>query len=197
MPAPPTPPPDRATTGAFAPTDLSAKAKSLLLEQFKGSPQLAALLGNYVSELQDLEAVFRAIYSRKSIDGAAGVQLDIIGTLVGEPRSGRSDSAYRIALRARIAINLAEGTGDQILDIMYAVTGQHGTLSEGMASILYRLGAAISSSLVANYAAALQSATAAGVYTQMQYAIAPMGTSFTLDGTSLQALDAGTFEDVY
>lgn len=50
------------------------------------------------------------------LDGA-NAQLDTIGKIVGEPRYGRDDAAYLVALRARILVNKSKGLAKNLVEI--------------------------------------------------------------------------------
>jgi hypothetical protein len=63
------------------------------------------------------------LITERSIDAGVGVQLDVIGRIVGEPRQGRSDEEYRPFLRARILVNRSSGLTEQIITIVSVVLG--------------------------------------------------------------------------
>jgi hypothetical protein len=104
-------------------TDHTTEALANLLEQFKNSPKLAALLTSYVDQIQDLEDAIYGLLQGRWLDYAEGDQLDGLGSIVGENREGRTDSDYRLAIRVRILINLCEGTPEQIIEIFELLTG--------------------------------------------------------------------------
>ena len=93
-----------------------------LLQQFKDKPNLQALLTSYVDQIQDLEDAFYGLMTGQWLDNAEGAQLDRTGDIIGEDRQGRYDEDYRLALRARIKINLCEGTPEEIIDIFLLLT---------------------------------------------------------------------------
>jgi len=76
------------------------------------SDLMTALYGNQV---QDLENKMRDLYFRLDIDRMAGVQLDKIGTIVGQDRLGFADDFYRILIKVKIGVHTSEGTIEQIL----------------------------------------------------------------------------------
>lgn len=49
---------------------------------------------------------------------AEGARLDTLGKLVGEPRGGRDDAAYRVALKLRIRVNRSLGRVSDIFEIV-------------------------------------------------------------------------------
>lgn len=106
-----------------------------LYVQFAGT-QWAPMLANAIgAEADQLQAAGVAMLFLWSIDpitddptSAAygvgrGAQLDRIGRLVGQPRSGATDDQYRYYLRARIAANRSDGTTDKIIAVFKAMLG--------------------------------------------------------------------------
>lgn len=90
--------------------DYEAIAASRLTGQFDKSTKLQALIREVVAPLGALESVADLLVSDRWIDTAVGAQLDGCGEIVGEQRSGRTDEAYRIALRFRVFINVSKAT---------------------------------------------------------------------------------------
>lgn len=99
-------------------TDYEARALDRLASQFKGKPVIAAILNSFSAEVQEIENMLFDLITKRSIDTGEGEQLDAIGRIVGQPRGGRTDDEYRVALRARIRINLATGQPNEILAAM-------------------------------------------------------------------------------
>ena len=93
------------------------------IEQFKDKVRFGDLLTSYVEEVQSIEDALLEIQNETELPDAAGQQLDNIGEIVGEERFGRSDLQYRTALSARIQLNLSEGTREDIINLMLAVSG--------------------------------------------------------------------------
>lgn len=96
-------------------TDYEARALDRLAAQFSGKPRIAAILNALSAEVQQVEDMLFDLLNKRSIDGGEGVQLDKLGTIVGQPRQSRTDAEYRVALRARIRINLAQGQPEEII----------------------------------------------------------------------------------
>ena len=58
-----------------------------ILNQYRGSPNLLALLRVLIDTPNDeLRAAFEGLLTRLDIDASNGIQLDLIGTIVGRPR---------------------------------------------------------------------------------------------------------------
>lgn len=104
-------------------TDHADRAKALLPEQFKGKPNLEKILEIFAVHIQENETVLFDLLTGRALATAIGVQLDGLGTILGEERLGRSDETYRSALYVRITINLSSGTPDTMIDVLSALTG--------------------------------------------------------------------------
>jgi len=58
-----------------------------ILNQYRDSPNLLALLRVLIDTPNDeLRAAFESLLTRLDIDASVGIQLDLIGTIVGRPR---------------------------------------------------------------------------------------------------------------
>lgn len=98
-------------------TTHEAEAKALLISQFKGRPVIEGLLASWIRPLQDLENVLWDIIDKRVLETAVDAQLDALGGLVGELRLGRSDEAYRAAVKVRIKVNRSKGRSEDILQV--------------------------------------------------------------------------------
>jgi len=94
-----------------------------LLEQFKGSVRFRALLSSYVDGVQDFEDVAYQIINARRLDNAAGYQLDGLGQIVNVLRGGRSDTDYRLRIRAELAIILSQGTTEDLIGVLRLLLG--------------------------------------------------------------------------
>ena len=104
-------------------TDHSDKAIARLAQQFKEDGNLEDLIRGLVDEVQELEGVFIDIRDDRWLHNATGEQLDLLGDVVGETRQARDDDDYRTAIYLRIAINISEGTPEQLISILTALAG--------------------------------------------------------------------------
>lgn len=66
--------------------DHKALAISRLATEFRESTNLIAYIQAIMSESNDLEAVFQQLLNERNISNAVGVQLDILGEIVGQSR---------------------------------------------------------------------------------------------------------------
>jgi hypothetical protein len=98
-------------------------ALNFLPEQFKDKPYVSAVIETYTSGVQDVENLLSDILVNSELGSAIGVQLDVLGRLFGEDRSGKDDDEYRAAIAARISIRSSQGTPDEILSITKTLAG--------------------------------------------------------------------------
>jgi hypothetical protein len=89
-----------------------------LLEQFKGKPNLKALLDAFHAQIQELENVFNDLYVQRVISNASGKVLDDMGTIVGQSRIGFDDTRYRSLLLAKVGENTSQGDPEKVLQVV-------------------------------------------------------------------------------
>lgn len=104
-------------------TTITAEGLANLIEEFKGKPNFVGILTVFLDQQQDIEASAFTLYNDTVLSNAEGVQLDGIGRIIGEPRFGRSDVDYRVALGARILVNNAEGTPEELINVVNTLIG--------------------------------------------------------------------------
>lgn len=100
-----------------------AEALANLVSQFRGKAYVEATLSAFVQQVQDLEDVFFELLEERFIDDAVGAQLDGFGSIVGEARESRPDDEYKTAIKARIQLNLGNGTPEDIIGLVRSVAG--------------------------------------------------------------------------
>lgn len=112
--------PDNTELEAVPASQQEADAKALLLSQFQDKANLEALLGALIAQTADAErGAFEVLPLRQlDLDNLSGVQLDIVGRIVGQPRRGQVDDTYRLWLKGRIAVNTSSGTTDEMLSLL-------------------------------------------------------------------------------
>lgn len=104
----------------------------LITSQHKLQPKFMAWLTAALTPVVDTMETAKAMYAAFDLDTAVGVQLDRIGEIIGrsrllnfQPTDGTpprlDDKNYRIALKAKIAQNLWDGTVPQIYEIWYSL----------------------------------------------------------------------------
>jgi len=104
-------------------TDHEARGAALLTEQFKYQPATVALLKSWVAQVQALEDHAYELQVQRTLAGATGVNLEIVGALVGQGREGRSDAHYRLWIAGRILVNKSRGRAPQLIAIATKLTG--------------------------------------------------------------------------
>lgn len=90
---------------------------ALLITQYQDKPRLAALLGAFLDEAQLLEDATWEVILGRLIDDAVGAQLVTLGRLVGQEPIGADDDEFRLYIKARIAVNSSDGTGDDVMNV--------------------------------------------------------------------------------
>lgn len=101
--------------------DVNSDAVSYLPTVDQTREKWLALLRVLTAEIQLLRDVSYDLYLQSWIDNAEDSQLDSIGWIVGEARSGRLDADYRIRIKVRIVINRANGKVRDSLKVMRLV----------------------------------------------------------------------------
>lgn len=100
------------------------QALARLITQYKNSPNLQNLLTAVIKPIQDIENALSDMNSLRYLALAQGVQLDVIGVIVGLPRpGGMSDDQYRLELQGQIQINISEGQPEKIIQAYLLFTG--------------------------------------------------------------------------
>lgn len=113
-----------------------ARAQALMTGAFRDKPIARGTVAVFTGSAQRLEdAAWEVLlnrylswgaYARVPYDSepgedvivdAQGVQLDVIGAIVGEPRAGRPDIEYNPAVRLRAVVNRSRGTPDDLIKI--------------------------------------------------------------------------------
>lgn len=94
-----------------------ADAKARLLSQFKGKPRVEGLIESGAAGYQDIEECFFKMYYERAVNSAVGAQLDIVGEIVGQPRYGWDDDAYRVLIVGKIGANISKGTPEELISI--------------------------------------------------------------------------------
>lgn len=93
-----------------------------LITYFRDKPNWMAFVTALCGEIQTIEDVLWDMYNALDIDQAEGDQLDNLGVKAGEPRYGRGDDDYRLAIRVRIAVNISRGTPEDIMNVLHLIT---------------------------------------------------------------------------
>ncbi len=108
-------------------SDILSRALGRLLWQFRNratDTNIQRLVRVIVGQVEPLRDRIIALIEERTLDEAVGVHLDQWGTVIGLGRGGLGDDAYRIALQARLAVYLSNGTPEQLITIMRLLVGQ-------------------------------------------------------------------------
>lgn len=95
----------------------SAEALDRLCELFKVKPNVRAYITALCTPAQAFEDVLYQVLTERALDTAIGVQLDALGTIVGQPRNGLSDVDFKRYMRARIKTNRSSGLTNELYHI--------------------------------------------------------------------------------
>ena len=105
-------------------TDHVARAKATTRSQFHAAPILQAFLAAMVTEVQRAEDVTFLVITDRDIDDAEGVNLDLIGKIVGRARLDiATDDEYRAVLKVQIRANVSDCGAEDIIWIASELTG--------------------------------------------------------------------------
>jgi hypothetical protein len=165
----------------------------------KDKPNFQAFIAAFTGSVFDLETMFAGLKVAFVIDTATGAQLDAVGEIVQQPRDGRTDALYRMALRARVLANKASGTAEELYNIVRTVVPSATcalTPYPPASFVLQVFDYAFTADEWAQLDSFFSEAVAAGVNGTLQGMFGSRATSFTLDGTSAQALDTGLLSGI-
>lgn len=165
-----------------------------LAQYLRGQQNVVSFLSCFTASVADIQTAFDQLGSARSLADSEGAQLDVIGDIVGQPREGRTDALYRLAIQARIKLNKSSGTVEDLYTIigLLLTTGSMELIDFPPAGFVLRVtGEAFDEDTFALVARVFHQARAAGVNGQLQAPFAADANTFTLDGTPAQSLDAG------
>jgi len=162
-----------AITSTLPPRDYVARALSRLPSMYRSTDPahltntekaITALL----APANDLAAAMLAVLTQRNVDTAVGVQLDVIGVIVGRARDGVSDDEiYRRYVRAQISANKSNGSVNDVQKVARLVIGDAGTITTvitGVAASVLRVdGIALSDAVAAVLVELVLRATSDGV----------------------------------
>lgn len=87
----------------------------LLIQEYKEKPNLKGILEAVGNQCNDIETAIFELIDEYNIDNGSGIQLDIIGKILGLERNGRVDDAYKTLLKIKAEINFSSGTPEAII----------------------------------------------------------------------------------
>jgi len=98
-------------------------AVARLIGQYQDRPRLAAIVRAIVKQIQEIEDALWDVYVQGALDAAANAELDVIGDIVGQERSGLDDTNYRVFISARIKTNRSDGKYSQLMTVAKLLLG--------------------------------------------------------------------------
>lgn len=104
-------------------TNHDEQAQARKLEQWKNKPNLQSMLEIYTKQIQELEDVIHSLFTNRTVDGAFGATLDLVGAIPGQNRLGRNDSDYQILIKARISANTSLSIPEHVINVFKLLTG--------------------------------------------------------------------------
>ena len=97
------------------------RAVSQLPSRYRGKPRIEALARALALPWQDVEDEAWTLLNDLLLPNASGWLLDILGDLVGEDRAGLDDTDYRRFIAARMLVNRADDSLDDLIAIWQLV----------------------------------------------------------------------------
>lgn len=105
-------------------TDHQQQAINRLVSQYRGKGTVEGTVSSLVAPIQDIEYALAGMNTLRTLDGSVGVQLDLLGAIVGLARAGgQSDDSYRQDIKARIQTNSSQGEVAAIIATFLLLTG--------------------------------------------------------------------------
>jgi hypothetical protein len=98
--------------------DYLQRARRLMVEQFEDSEKFLQVIDSFSRQIQEIEDVLYDLRMKRYLSIAEGAQLDGIGEIVGETRSGRGDDDYRFAINFKIFQNKSFGEMNILSNIL-------------------------------------------------------------------------------
>lgn len=119
------------TANIEAVQDYSKHFNDRLLFQYRNAVVFKDILSLMLAkEGENIQTALIALLDRLNIDYISGSNLDIVGLIIHENRSGQSDDAYRIAIKQRIAANSSTGTTADIYQFLSIMSPNRSALIE-------------------------------------------------------------------
>lgn len=116
--------------------DQVATGLALVIQQYQNSPDFIAFLTAILDQLNVLEQAFQDTQAQMDVDVALGVNLDVLGEIVGVsrvlPHTGNptldaqgilTDGQYAFVIKAKIVKNQGNGTGESMMAGIEALFG--------------------------------------------------------------------------
>lgn len=158
--------------------DHATRGVARLIDRYR-KPRTSALLASWLDEVQEVEDALWQLLVERWLDSAEGVQLDVLGRIVGEPRRGRDDDVYRVWIGARNMVSRSSGTTSEMLAIARRIIAPTDVIrleEYYPAAFVVRLEGTFTLDSGYQIAFMLRQAKAAGVLFQMTWSVAGLDT---------------------
>lgn len=103
--------------------DHEERALSRFTYQYSEADVMKGLAQIWAERTQVLEDAAWTLLTDRWADSAEGQQLNRLGAIVGEPRSGRDEEEYRQAIQTRISVNRSGGEPERIIEFLRRIAG--------------------------------------------------------------------------
>lgn len=107
---------------SFEPIDVVETGIGRMVWELQTGENHVKLLTLFLKQLQEVEDTFFQILDAGNIDLAEGVQLDLIGYILGVTRGNLSDEEFRETLKFQVIVNTADSTYESIYNAFFALT---------------------------------------------------------------------------
>ncbi len=179
-------------------SDWVRRLRTRLQTQFRNKVTWEAWVQLLGRQFQDLEDATQSLFTLLDIDNSSGAQLDVIGRIVGQPRSGQADAVYRLFLRARVAANRSSGDPESIYAVYSALYGATVTmvLTTGMVGVkefALRIKTVITRAQALAGVQFLGDSAEAGTRPLLEWQESATALLFVYDGTTAQGYDVGLY----
>jgi len=160
--------------------DHEERAARKLVPAYWGKPFAAAVLSAFMRELQAVEDTLWDIMVRHTLPEAVLPRLRVLGKIVGQPRLGFSEEAYRLLIEARALANVSRGRASDILAVLELLVGptQYGLLEVGDATLWLTLLESLDTEGLALLTQVIPDTRAAGVGLQLLFTSEPFENVF-------------------
>jgi hypothetical protein len=165
--------------------DHVTRAWGFVVSQFSRARNLRALVEALAQEVQIAEDALQDLIYGLRLDSATDAQLDLLGSLFGEPREGLPDLIYRRFIGARLVIRLSQGTPDTVTTVASRLIGvpvEYRPAYPAGYRLQYTLPVPLDPNLRARILARIIEATPAGVGVELIESTTPTPFTFGVSG---------------
>lgn len=178
-------------------TSSDAAPSNRLAQYIRGKPNMEALISAFRNRATELATTFADLITKRYLANATAAQLDVIGVIVGQARGDAPDDAtYKKYIQARILANRSSGSVEEIYDVLELILPAGATLAltddcpAGFRLVVDHEYTNTQANFILTF---LANARAAAIRGMFFWRASIPSITFTLDGTSAQALDNGHF----